>query len=162
LPTQAAVPPIGDRGEEEPDRRIHKVVLAIGAVVVLGAVIFAVMALGPFSSSSDPDPRALADDAQAKATARTAQTAMETYVIDNGGSYAGATTEALQEIEDTLFGADLEVLSATTTGYELMVRSETGNKFTISRAPLALQTEPEFSCVDAGEHGCPESGDWSQ
>ena len=43
-----------------------------------------------------------ANDASAKEAVRTAQTAIETYATDNGGSYAGATVADLRAVEPTV------------------------------------------------------------
>ena len=68
-------------------------------VVMLILGILAAIAIPSFFNQRDK-----ATDADAKAAARTAQTAMETFGTDHGGSYATADAAgaALKEIEPTL------------------------------------------------------------
>ena len=56
-------------------------------VVMLILGILAAIAIPAFFNQRDK-----ATDAQAKSAARTAETAMETYATENGGSYAGRRT----------------------------------------------------------------------
>ena len=49
-------------------------------------------------------------NAEAQATARKAQTAIETYADDNNGSYAGASATGLSETDPSLSAGDLEVV----------------------------------------------------
>src|SRR5918999_98434 len=75
-------------------------------VVMLILGILAAIAIPSFFNQRDKG-----NDAQAKADARTAQTAMETYATDNGGEYDGATATILRTIEPTLNGATFTVSS---------------------------------------------------
>jgi len=99
-----------------------------------------------------------ARDAEAKAGARTAQTAMETYATDSGGSYAGAAADGgdLKGIEEILIDFTVTVASTDDT-YTLRVDSDTGNYFTISRAASGIVA---LDCQARGEGGCPADGNW--
>src|SRR5271165_1903699 len=66
-------------------------------VVILIIGILAAIAIPAFLSQ-----KSKAYDSSAKTLAQTAQTAMETYATENGGSYAGATKAKLKEIEPSI------------------------------------------------------------
>jgi type IV pilus assembly protein PilA len=132
-------------------------------VVMLILGILAAIAIPSFFNQRDK-----ARDADAKTLARTAQTAIETYATDNGGSYAGATPAALITIESTLNNADggdgsangdaLTVPTATANTYQVTVASEnTPNTFSISRAAGGGVT---LTCTVANSDGCPNGGQW--
>jgi type IV pilus assembly protein PilA len=122
-------------------------------VVMLILGLLAAIAIPSFFNQRDK-----ANDADAKAGARTAQTAMETYSTDNDGSYAGATVAILEGIEETL--TDVNVTNVTTTAddYSITVTSDTGNTFSIARSAAGATT---YSCTVSGEGGCPTSGEWA-
>ena len=141
-------------------------------VVMLILGILAAIAIPAFFNQRDK-----ANDAQAKSMARTAETAMETYATDNGGTYGGVNPAALRTIEETIQVAPGEEEEATDpylsaaaaagegdAGYTLTVISpETGNRFSIARnGATGVVT---FSCVDAGgatgNGGCPTGGNWT-
>src|SRR5215211_2216927 len=69
-------------------------------VVMLILGLLAAIAIPAFFNQRDK-----AKDSDAKASVRTAQTAMETYSTDNEGSYGGADDTALEAIEPTLADA---------------------------------------------------------
>ena len=69
-------------------------------VVMLILGILAAIAIPAFFNQ-----REKATDAQAKSAARTAETAMETCATEHGGSYHGATSADLHNIEPTLGAA---------------------------------------------------------
>ncbi|HEY5815825.1 MAG TPA: prepilin-type N-terminal cleavage/methylation domain-containing protein [Solirubrobacterales bacterium] len=126
-------------------------------VVMLILGILAAIAIPAFFNQRDKG-----TDAQAKAAVRTAQTAIETYATDNGGSYAGAEAADLQGIEDTLViaaGEDnvITVPLANETEYTVSSESGTGTDFEITREGGVVT----FSCAPE-EGGCPTGGDWSQ
>lgn len=126
-------------------------------VVMLILGILAAIAIPAFFNQRDKG-----TDAQAKAAARTAQTAIETYATDNSGSYAGATPAELQAIEDTLVigaGEDnqITVPLAEEDAYTVVSTSGTGTDFEITREGGVVT----FSCAPE-EGGCPNEGDWSQ
>jgi len=123
-------------------------------VVMLILGILAAIAIPSFFNQRDK-----AKDADAKAAARTAQTAMETFGTDHGGSYAGAAANGsdLKAIEPTLTGKTIAV-TAGAKEYTITVNSEVaGQDFTIARAATGATT---FDCNTEGKAGCPTGGDW--
>src|SRR6185295_1303793 len=102
-------------------------------VVMLIIGLLAAIAIPAFFNQ-----RNKANDASAKESVRTAQTAMETYSTDNSGSYSGADVTALQNIEPTVRGTT----TITGTGgsgapgannYRVTVTSTDGRTFSIDR-----------------------------
>lgn len=120
-------------------------------VVMLIIGLLAAIAIPSFFNQRDK-----ARDADAKSAARTAQTAIETYATDNGGSYAGADEASLIDIESTLTDRVFNVTSGDSS-YTVTARSETGNEFSITRNSDGTT---ELTCTTAGKAGCPESGEW--
>jgi type IV pilus assembly protein PilA len=123
-------------------------------VVMLILGLLAAIAIPSFFNQ-----REKAKDADAKASVRTAETAMETYATDNGGEYLGADATDLQTIEPTLNDADLDVTSATADTYQVDVTSEgkAANVFSISRSADGTS---DLTCTTGGTDGCPTGGDW--
>lgn len=130
-------------------------------LLVIAALALSVLLLGLAGCGDDDDDggsSAGADpalDAEAKASVRTAQTALEVYATERAGDYSGATVEALRGIESTL-PEDLEV-SAEPATYELTLVSETGTEFTVARDEAGVVS---YTCDAPGEGGCPDSGEW--
>ena len=120
-------------------------------VVMLILGILAAIAIPSFFNQRDKG-----NDAQAKADARTAQTAMETYATDNGGEYDGATATILRTIEPTLNGATFTV-SSDPDEYTVTATSSTNNTFSITRADTGSTS---VDCTTEGEGGCPTGGNW--
>lgn len=133
------------RGEESGFTLVELLVV----MLILG--LLAAIAIPAFFNQRDK-----ARDADAKSAARTAQTAIETYATDNGGSYAGADSAALQLIEPTLNDATLAVESDEDT-YTVTATSDTDNTFSINRADNGRTS---LTCETEGKAGCPSSGDW--
>lgn len=108
-------------------------------------------------SGGGPTPQeVLTADVGAKADARTAATAMEVYATDGGGSYEGATVNALRQIEPKI-PRSVEVKAGVDT-YALTIRSPLGgNTFNVARLPSG---QFERRCATAGSGGCPASGRW--
>jgi type IV pilus assembly protein PilA len=123
-------------------------------VVMLILALLAAIAIPSFFNQRDK-----ARDADAKESVRTAQTAIETYAIDNNGEYTGADTAKLVLIEQTLNDAPNPVVVSGTDKktYTLAVTSKTDNVFTITRAADGRTT---LSCATAGKGGCPTGGRW--
>jgi type IV pilus assembly protein PilA len=103
-----------------------------------------------------------ANDADSKAMAHTAQTAIETYATDHNGSYLNADLTALQAIEGTV-DATVAVSGATATGYTITVTNpDTTHTFSIVRAGGTFS----FPGTPGGQGGCPDdatpggAGDW--
>jgi type IV pilus assembly protein PilA len=127
-------------------------------VVMLILGILAAIAIPAFFNQ-----REKATDAQAKSAARTAETAMETYATENGGSYASATPEILHKIEPTLVetGTKNNVITvplAAATEFTVTSESGTGVSFSIKRESSG---KVKFSCTPE-KAGCPTGGDWSK
>ena len=124
-------------------------------VVMLILGILAAIAIPAFFTQRDK-----AKDADAKASVRTSQTAIETFATDQSdGSYAAADGDpaALQTIEPTLNdppGNSLTVAAGADT-YTLTVAAvDTGNTFTITRNAGGSSTR---TCT--GDGGC-SGGTW--
>jgi hypothetical protein len=94
------------------------------------------------------------EDAQAKSDAASAQTALESYALDHGGSYEGATPEDLDQIEPVTTDVGVKTTADT---YEVTADSNSGNTFTIERSSDAKTTK---TCTEPGVGGCPENGEW--
>jgi prepilin-type N-terminal cleavage/methylation domain-containing protein len=127
-------------------------------VVMLILGILAAIAIPTFFNQ-----REKAQDSDAKAMARTAQTAIETYATDNGGSYSGATPAILDGLEPTIdaLATDVNqvtVPAATSNSYTVTAKSAANGgarTFSITRTAGGAFT---FTCTPVGG-GCP-SGGW--
>ncbi len=124
-------------------------------VVMLILGLLAAIAIPAFINQ-----RTKAQDAEAKSTAKTAQTALETYATDNNGSYAAADRTKLKNIEPTLSSATsganaITTLTVASNAYTLTVTSDSGNTFSIERAGDGSLAYP---CTGGG--GCPGAGGW--
>jgi type IV pilus assembly protein PilA len=127
-------------------------------VVMLILGLLAAIAIPSFFNQRDK-----AKDADAKAAVRTAQTAIETYATDHGGTYVGATAADLKAIEPSLNDADVEEPSdLSATDYKVTVTSEnTPNTFSIERGVGALlDGETSLTCTTSDNDGCPDGGNW--
>jgi type IV pilus assembly protein PilA len=126
-------------------------------VVILIIGILAAIAIPAFLSQ-----KSKAYDSSAKTMAQTAQTAMETYSTENGGSYASGTKAKLKEIEPSLNTgtnasepALLEtVITGSGTGYEVTVEAQnTNDKYTVTKEASGAV---KHTCkAPAGGTGCP-------
>jgi len=106
------------------------------------------------SGGSGSGADATKEDDTAKSNAHAAQSTIETYASDNGGSYKGATPENLTEIEPVT--SDVGVKTTADT-YSITASSQSGNTFTIERDASGKVTR---TCTKAGEGGCDSSGEW--
>jgi type IV pilus assembly protein PilA len=127
-------------------------------VVVLIIGILAAIAIPSFLNQ-----KTKANDAQAKAQARTAQTAEETLATDNNGSYAaGSSAAALQGVEPTLndtTGATLQAPASTATTYTVTSKSSNGNTYSIARAGDGSVTRTCVASASPNSGGC-NGGKW--
>lgn len=124
-------------------------------VVMLILGLLAAIAIPAFFNQ-----RIKAQDAEAKSTAKTAVTSLETFATDNSGSYALADRAKLKAIEPTLSSAStgsntITTLSVASNAYTVTVTSSSGNTFSIVRATTGGLTYP---CGTAGTGGCPSGG----
>jgi type IV pilus assembly protein PilA len=117
-------------------------------VVILIIGILSAVALAAFLSQ-----RTKAQDADAKSDVRAAAQAMETYSINNDGSYVAATPAALRNIEPTLINANnLAVLGTPTTStFQVRVNSDSGTTYTIARGAGGTITR---TCSNPGSGSC--------
>lgn len=128
-------------------------------VVMLILGLLAAIAIPSFFAQRDK-----ARDADAKADARTAQTAVETYGTDHNGVFTGLDAAALDDIEssltDPVTDAELTAAPAGTgaKGYTLTMTSDTGSTFTIARDGTTGIVA--FSCAPTNQGGCPSDGNW--
>jgi type IV pilus assembly protein PilA len=118
-------------------------------VVMLILGILAAIALPAFFNQKDK-----ANDAKAKEYAHSAQVAIETYATDHNGSYQGADVAALRAIEPTLSSANIEVVSAAPTGYNIKSKASATQTFSVINNAGTLS----FPCTVPGKGGCPETG----
>jgi type IV pilus assembly protein PilA len=123
-------------------------------VVILIIGILAAIAIPSFLSQ-----KSKASDAQAKELARTAQTTAETIASDNAGSYAKVTPTELKTFEASIQTtatekeAYLEAAEGSASGYKVVTKSPSGDKFTIERRSTG---EVVRSCTQVtGSKGCP-------
>ncbi len=122
-------------------------------VVILIIGILAAIAIPSFLNQ-----KTKANDAQAKAQARTAQTAAETMATDNNGSYANVTSvTALQNVEPTLSdttGAVLQAPSSTSNTYTVISKSSDGNLYTITRGSGGTVSRTCSATAQPNSGGC--------
>lgn len=111
-------------------------------------------ATGASGATGDAAANPVAADAEAKASARTTQTVVETLATDHNGSYADITVEDLAELEPSASDAELE---STADTYSITVESASGNAFTVERQAAGSIT---MTCVEPGVGGCDENGEW--
>jgi type IV pilus assembly protein PilA len=124
-------------------------------VVILIIGILAAIAIPSFLNQ-----KTKATDAQAKAQARTAQTAAETLATDNNGSFASVTVTALQGVEPTLndtTGATLTAASGTASTYSVTSTSSDTNTYTIARAADGTVTRSCTGAAAPNGGGCVNS-----
>jgi type IV pilus assembly protein PilA len=121
-------------------------------VVMLILGILAAIAIPSFFNQRDK-----ARDADAKAQAKTAQTAIETYATENNGAYTGADVDDLVRIEETLSDATLAVTVPNADEYTVTATSDTGNTFNVIRDD---DGSFDLTCLALGDAGCPEDGLW--
>jgi len=120
-------------------------------VVMLILGVLAAIAIPSFFNQRDK-----AGDADAKSSAKTAQTAIETFATDDpDGEYTTATVTDLEAIEPILSDADLGISNLGAKTYTVTVTSSTDTTFSITRAADGGLTYP---CSVGGSGGCPDDG----
>jgi type IV pilus assembly protein PilA len=123
-------------------------------VVILIIGILAAIAIPALLSQ-----KSKAYDSSAKTEAQTAQTAMETFSTENGGSYVGGSKSALKVIEPSLNtgtnaseAALLETTGLGTAEYTITVEAQnTGDKYSVVRESTG---NVKHKCVSTNK-GCP-------
>jgi type IV pilus assembly protein PilA len=127
-------------------------------VVILIIGILAAIALPAFLNQ-----RTKAQDTEAKSKARTAQTALETYYV-NEQTYVGANLAALTDIEPSLAdGPTLAVSNQAADTWTVTVTSKTTGTFTIAKTAPGGVPHVDRTCGPAayvGKGGCPSTGHW--
>jgi type IV pilus assembly protein PilA len=129
-------------------------------VVILIIGILAAIAIPAFLGQKQK-----ANDASAKAQARSLQTAMETAATDNSGSYEeggkGIELTRLEKIEPTLSdhtASTPKVEKASAEEYEVASENNTTKDvFKIKRLSTGVV---ERTCTEKGRGGCPGSEKW--
>ena len=144
-------------------RRSKRAVRALGeewgftstevAIVLVLIGMLAAIAVTAFAGQRDR-----AEAAEAKAAARTAEIAMETYYVEHR-AYAGATVGELEQVQPALREAPgLVVREATTSGYEIesSSRSTRPVTFIVERSSTGTLLR---SCTPSDGGGC-RAGLW--
>lgn len=125
-------------------------------VVILIIGILAAIAIPSFINQ-----KSKANDASAKAQARTLQTAAETSATDNNGSYVKATLAELEAIEVTLKDHTVNVPTVPKAEAEVYeVQSEnvtTKDKYKILREASGVVKR---TCEPVSKGGCNAAGTW--
>jgi type IV pilus assembly protein PilA len=123
-------------------------------VVILIIGILAAIALPAFLGQ-----REKAQDTEAKTKARTAQTALETYYV-NEQTYVGANNAALEAIEPSLGGGPTMVVDQqSATDWRVTVTSKTTGTFTITKTGSNV-TRTCGPSGRVGKGGCNNTGGW--
>jgi type IV pilus assembly protein PilA len=124
-------------------------------VVILIIGILAAIAIPALLSQ-----KSKAYDSSAKTEAQTAQTAMETFSTENGGSYVGGTPSALKVIEPSLntgtnaTEAALISTTPTATGYTIVVEAQ--NTKDLYKVVREASGNVKHQCVSAASTtNCP-------
>ena len=120
-------------------------------MLILG--LLAAIAIPLFLNQTDK-----ADDADAKATARAAQTAIELYATEHDGHYTGADESALHDIEVTIpSGVPLALSNISNNTYTVTVRSR--DRHRLLDQPGSVRSVA-YECTVEAAGGCPDDGDW--
>jgi len=123
-------------------------------VVILIIGILAAIAIPAFLGQ-----RARAQDTEGKSAVREAQTAIETYAVDQGGKYAGADDTKLKAIENSLTngaGDTLTVTGVADDTYVLEVTAPSKNLWKIEKKAGGIVQK---TCTKKNDRGsCPTSG----
>jgi type II secretory pathway pseudopilin PulG len=129
---------------------------SITELTLLLLAIGLVAAAVPFFVGS----RQAAQDAEAKADARTAESAALQIAAQNGGRFNGAhgvTPRSLVSMAPDLVNTDLPVPIVHPQTFTIRVKSGSGNVFDLKRSRDGSE---EATCSVAGTGGCPRDGTW--
>jgi type IV pilus assembly protein PilA len=123
-------------------------------VVLIIIGILAAIAIAAFANQQNK-----AHDADAKTHARSAQTAMESYYVQNR-TYAGVTVADLEEEQTSLRDANnLTIITATSNEFQISTESTSTEPVTFRVHRLPTGTI-ERSCAPQGTGGCKPGGVW--
>jgi type IV pilus assembly protein PilA len=123
-------------------------------VVLIIIGLLAAIAIAAFANQQNK-----AHDADAKTHARSAQTAMEAFYLENK-TYAGATTAELERFQTSLRDADgLTIVLATGNEFEVQTTSTSTDPVTYNVHRLPTGTI-ERTCSPADTGGCKPDGRW--
>jgi prepilin-type N-terminal cleavage/methylation domain-containing protein len=129
------------------------------SLVELLVVLIIIGILASISIAAFTKQQNKAHDADAKAAARSAQTAMETYFVDHK-SYAGADRAELEQLQPSLRDAPgLAVKSASSNQYEVETTSTSTQAviFNIKRLPSGTVSR---TCSPASTGSCGSGATW--
>jgi hypothetical protein len=146
--------------------------IAVGLVIALLALLLIAVTSGlpgsdeesepssseaPSAGVSQTEPSASGSSERSpQDLARSAQSAIEIYANDNGGSYEGASPEDLAAVEPDLDASQIAVSSTEVAFTVTAISGEAA--FSISQAGDGTVT---LSCEPPGRNGCPADGEWS-
>ncbi len=123
-------------------------------VVLIIIGILAAIAIAAFATQQNK-----AQDVDAKTHARSAQTAMESYYLENK-TYAGVTIADLEVQQTALTDANgLTILAATNNEFEVQTTSTSTEPVTFKVHRLPTGTI-ERTCAPANTGGCKAGGVW--
>ena len=132
------------------DERGMTMIELLTVVVILGTLM--AIAVPAFFHHRDR-----ASDANAKASARAAQTAAMEIGQEYRGSYADVSVTNLIESSRPFDDASLTVPMARPDTFTVRVQSETGNTFDVRQN---TDGTVDLTCASADDAGCPADGTW--
>jgi type IV pilus assembly protein PilA len=121
-------------------------------VVILIIGVLAAIALPAFLGQ-----RGKGQDSSAKSAARNLVSAMETFYATNK-TYVGAASDD-DITKSGVFGSgdgEADIASSSATGYRVVGRSASGNRFTITKAGSTVTR----TCTTTNTGACPSGGSW--
>jgi type IV pilus assembly protein PilA len=121
-------------------------------VVILIIGVLAAIALPAFLGQ-----RGKGQDSSAKSAARNLVSAMETFYATNK-TYVGAASDD-DITKSGVFGSgdgEADIASSSATGYRVIGRSASGNRFTITKAGSTVTR----TCTTTATGACPSGGSW--
>jgi type IV pilus assembly protein PilA len=121
-------------------------------VVILIIGVLAAIALPAFLGQ-----RGKGQDSSAKSAARNLVSAMETFYATNK-TYVGAASDD-DITKSGVYGSgdgEADIASSSATGYRVIGRSASGNRFTITKAGSTVTR----TCTTTSTGACPSGGSW--
>jgi type IV pilus assembly protein PilA len=121
-------------------------------IVILIIGVLAAIALPAFLSQ-----REKGQDSSAKSAARNLVSSIESFYATNK-TYNGAASD--QDVQKSgVFGTgngEADIVDATGSGYKIVGKSASGNKFTITKSGSSVTRE----CTTTDKGACPSDGSW--